>query len=316
MDENIILRAQNLIKKYKGATFNAVDNINLEIKRGEIYGFLGPNGAGKSTAIKMFSTMLIPTSGEVTVCGFNSVKYPSEVRQRIGIVFQNHSLDENLTAEENLRSHAILYGLTHFAPTFKTASKQYQEKVTQLLEMVQLKDRMFETIKTFSGGMKRRIDIIKALLHAPEVLFLDEPTTGLDPASRKIIWDYLVKSQKENKFTIFLTTQYLEEAEICNRISIMDHGKVLVTDTPVNLKKQVGGELIFVTTKEKEKLEELLNNKNIKYTVDEEGRHIFEGENYPLQQFIKDSHFTIDEVSLKRPTLDDVFLVLTGRDIK
>lgn len=309
------LVAKDLVKKYPKAEVNAVDGINLEVKEGEIYGFLGPNGAGKSTAIKMFVTTLFPTNGQVLVNGLDPAKEPTKVREQIGVVYQQVSLDENLTAEENLRSHAVLYNLTPFALTYNSSSPQYKERVKQVLELVDLYDKKFAIVKTFSGGMRRRLDIAKALLHSPRILFLDEPTTGLDPQSRRAVWSYLTTLQKQHKFTVFLTTQYLEEAEICNRISIIDHGKILVTDTPANLKRSIGEETLYLKPKASKELEKELEGKKFHFTVDEAGEYIIDLKNHRAQEVIKGIKTELDEINIKKPSLDDVFIKYTGRKI-
>ncbi|MCA9381054.1 ATP-binding cassette domain-containing protein [Candidatus Dojkabacteria bacterium] len=312
------IKAVDLVKRYKKANFNAVDKINLEVNTGEVYGFLGPNGAGKSTAINMFVTSLFPTEGYVQILGVDTKEDPTEIRRMIGVVYQKPSLDEKLTAEENLRSHAVLYELTSWSPTYKSTSEEYRARVEKILAIVGLKGRMHDIVKTFSGGMKRRLDIAKALLHTPQVLFLDEPTTGIDPQNRREIWGYLTDLQKEEGFTIFLTTQYLEEAEICDRISIINQGKILVTDTPDNLKKMVGDELLYISPvngKEDELKSELINL-SIRYQTDNVGKFIINLENHKAQKVISQIKTELDEISIKRPTLDDVFIKLTGEKIK
>lgn len=309
------LLAKDLVKKYPKADFNAVDGINLEVKEGEVYGFLGPNGAGKSTAIKMFVTTLFPTGGQILVNGLDPTKEPTKVREQIGVVYQQVSLDENLTAEENLRSHAVLYNLTHFALSYNSSSSEYKKRVKEVLELVGLYDKRFDIVKTYSGGMRRRLDIAKALLHSPRILFLDEPTTGLDPQSRRAVWEYLRTLQKQHKFTVFLTTQYLEEAEICNRISIIDHGKILVTDTPANLKNSIGEETLYLRPKNPKELEKELKDKKVSYSLDEAGEYIIDLKHHRAQEVIKGIKTELDEISIKKPSLDDVFIKYTGRKI-
>lgn len=310
---NYSLVATDLVKKYKSSTVNAVDGIDLSVKEGEIYGFLGPNGAGKSTAIKMFVTTLFPSSGKIEVLGLDPTKNSSKVRSQIGVVYQQVSLDENLTAEENLRSHAVLYNLTPFSLTYNGTSQKYKKALNDVLELVGLSDKRFDIVQTFSGGMKRRLDIAKALLHTPKILFLDEPTTGLDPQSRRAVWDYLEKQQKTHQFTVFLTTQYLEEAEICDRISIIDHGKILVTDTPNNLKKSVGSELLYIKPSKDSQLEKELKDKKIEFKKDSLGEYILELKNRKAQELLQKIKSDLDEINIKKPSLDDVFIHYTGR---
>lgn len=313
---NSSIIAQSLVKRYAQAKENAVDTIDLEVKNGEIYGFLGPNGAGKSTTIKMLVTTLFPSSGTVTVCGYDTVKDSTKVRQNIGVVYQNPSLDNNLTAEENLRSHAILYGITPFSLTYRGTTSEYKKKVDMLLELVNLQKNKFDIVKTFSGGMRRKLDIVKAMLHTPKILFLDEPTTGLDPQSRRTVWEYLESMQKKEGFTIFLTTQYLEEAEICDRISIIDKGKILVTDTPAKLKKSVGDEMLYIKPVHEKKLKEELLSKKIPFSTDSAGHFVIDLQKEHAQDLLRKIRSELDEINIKKPSLDDVFIKFTGRQMQ
>ncbi|MFA6193298.1 MAG: ATP-binding cassette domain-containing protein [Parcubacteria group bacterium] len=223
-----IIRVKNLVKDFK--EIKAVDSISFEVEKGEIFAFLGPNGAGKSTTIKILTTLLQPTSGEAVVNGFDIQKDPKNVRRSFGIVFQDPSLDDELTAYENMEFHGALY---------KVPKKLRRERIKQLLAIVELWDRKDSFVKTFSGGMKRRLEIARGLLHHPEVLFLDEPTLGLDPQTRNHIWSYIKKLNKEENVTIFFTTHYMEEAEkVSDRIAIIDHGKIIVSGTPSELKSR------------------------------------------------------------------------------
>ena len=222
------IKIKNLTKKFRD--FTAVDNISFNVKSGEIFAFLGPNGAGKTTTIKMLTTLLHPTSGEVEINGFSPVTRQNEVRKSFGIVFQDPSLDDELTAYENMEFHAVLYNVP---------KKIYQERIPELMKLVELWDRKDNLVKTFSGGMKRRLEIARGLIHHPKILFLDEPTIGLDPQTRNFLWDYIMKLNKKENMTIFLTTHYMEEAEkMANQVAIIDHGKILMTGTPNQLKKE------------------------------------------------------------------------------
>ena len=227
--ENII-ETKNLTKKY--GNFVAVNDINFHVKKGEVFAFLGPNGAGKTTTIKMLTTLLKPTTGEVFLNGHNVTENPHETRKSFGIVFQDPSLDNELTAYENMQFHAILYGLT---------KDVYRERIMNLLSLVELHDRKDSYVKTFSGGMKRRLEIARGLLHNPKVLFLDEPTIGLDPQTRNHIWTYINNLNKKENVTIFFTTHHMEEVErIAQRIAIIDHGKILITGTAGEIIKKAG----------------------------------------------------------------------------
>jgi len=232
-----IISVSHLTKKYRTAKENSVTDVSFAVEEGSFFSLLGPNGAGKTTTLSILTTILSPTAGEAIVAGYNVNKNPSEVRNQIGVIFQNPSLDLNLTAEENIRFHANLYGLYSYKPAFRLMDKEYQEKVDELSKVLELSKEIFNPVKTFSGGMKRKLEIMRSLLHRPKILFLDEPTTGLDPISRRNLWTYLQKVRKEQTVTIFLTTHYLEEAEVSDQICVMDKGKILVLGTPDEIKK-------------------------------------------------------------------------------
>lgn len=224
----MIIQVKNLIKKF--GDFTAVDNISFEVEKGEIFAFLGPNGAGKTTTIKMLTTLLHPTSGEISLNGFNPVKDPNGARHSFGIVFQDPSLDDELTAFENMEFHGVLYNVP---------KDIRRKRIDQLLEIVELSDRKKEQVKNFSGGMKRRLEIARGLLHHPKVLFLDEPTLGLDPQTRNHIWSHIKNLNKEENITVFFSTHYMEEADrAAQRIAIIDHGEIVAQGTPADLKKQ------------------------------------------------------------------------------
>lgn len=224
-----IIEVKNLTKKFND--FTAVDNISFKISKAEVFGFLGPNGAGKTTTINMLTTQLKPTKGKATIAGFDIVQNPNDVRRCIGIVFQDQSLDVELTAWENMKFHGILYNLS---------GVEIKEMTDELLKMVELLDRKNGIVKNFSGGMKRRLEVARGLLHNPKVLFLDEPTLGLDPQTRTRIWEYISKIRKKHNMTIFLTTHSMDETEICDKIAIIDHGKIVAFGTPEELKKKTG----------------------------------------------------------------------------
>lgn len=230
LDQMNIIEVQELTKLY--GTFTAVDRISFNVKRGEIFAFLGPNGAGKSTTIKMLTTLLFPTGGKILINGFDPTKEQNDVRNSFGIVFQDPSLDEELTAHENLEFHGILY---------KVPGELRKSRIEELLKIVDLWDRKDDYVKTFSGGMRRRLEIARGLLHHPKIFFLDEPTLGLDPQTRNQLWKYVTDLNEKEKITVFFTTHYMEEAErIAQRIAVIDHGKIIASGTPANLKKQTG----------------------------------------------------------------------------
>ena len=231
-----IIYVKHLIKRSQKAKTNAVDDISFSVKEGEFFAFLGPNGAGKTTTISILTTTLSKTSGDITIAGFDLDSQSSQVRQNIGVIFQNPSLDLNLTAEENIRFHAILYGLYPFRPLFSMMPDQYKNRVFELAKVVGVEKEIFEPVKTFSGGMKRKLEIIRSLMHHPKVLFLDEPTSGLDPISRRNLWTYLNEVREKEKTTIFLTTHYLEEAEGADHVAIINKGKIIAHDEPSKIK--------------------------------------------------------------------------------
>ncbi|MFX1318221.1 MAG: ATP-binding cassette domain-containing protein [Promethearchaeota archaeon] len=245
-----IIEVKELTKTFNGDV-TAVDHISFTVEEGEIFGFLGPNGAGKTTTLNMLATILRPTSGTAIVNGFDIHDNPDAVRRSIGFVFQDPTLDTELTGRENLDFHGRLYGLT---------KKEREERIKEILEVVQLTDRADAYVKTYSGGMKRRLEIARGLLHYPKVLFLDEPTLGLDPQTRRAIWDYIVKLNQEQNVTIILTTHYTEEADhLCNRIQIIDFGKIVANDTPENLKATLQGDVIGLTFKKSEDAQGMLS---------------------------------------------------------
>ena len=226
---NNIIEVKDLTKKFNGE-FLAVDRVSFDVKKGEIFAFLGPNGAGKSTTIKMLTTLLKPTAGTMKLNGYDPVHEPDAARHSFGIVFQDPSLDDELTAYENMDFHGVLYNLP---------KKVRRERIEQLLKLVELWDRKNTLVKKFSGGMKRRLEIARGLLHHPKILFLDEPTLGLDPQTRNLMWNYLKEHNKSEDITIFFTTHYMEEAaNIAQRVAIIDHGKIIAMGTPEELKQQ------------------------------------------------------------------------------
>ena len=302
-----IIEVKNLTKKFNG--FTAVNGISFSVRKGEIFGFLGPNGAGKSTTINVLSTLITPTSGEALINNFNVQSNTDDVRRSIGLVFQDPSLDDRLKAEENLVFHARLYGLK---------KKEYQKRVKEVLDLVELWDRRKSLVRSFSGGMKRRLEIARGLIHYPKVLFLDEPTLGLDPQTRVHIWDYILKLRESQQMTIFMTTHYMNEADYCDRIAIIDEGKIIALDTPAKLKKKMGGDIIKLKSQEKDKLKAEIREKYRKIAK-EEGDflriEVPDGESF-LPQLFNDLKTKIESIELRKPTLEDVFLKLTGRKIR
>ncbi|NMB92070.1 MAG: ATP-binding cassette domain-containing protein [Parcubacteria group bacterium] len=303
-----IIQVENLRKKY--GAIKAVDGISFTVKRGEIFGFLGPNGAGKTTTINILCTLNQPSSGVVYINNYNVVAHPDKVRSFIGLVFQDVTLDDHLTAEENLYLHAMLYGISR---------KDFTQRKIEVLKICELWDWRKHKVHDFSGGMKRRLEIARSLIAQPKILFLDEPTIGLDPQTRKKVWDYIFNIRKKKDITIFLTTQYLNEAESCDRVAIIDHGKIIASDTPENLKKMVGGDIITIKTEDNDSAEEEFHQKFPQYNIKKIGKELkieIDKGNEFLPVLVENLNAKIISMELRRPTLEDVFLELTGRQIR
>ena len=304
----MVISTEGLSRAY--GNLLAVDHINLEVREGEIFGFLGPNGAGKTTTIHMLCTLLRPTAGRGVVAGYDIVRQQALVRRNIGLVFQEPTLDENLTATENLVFHGMIYGL---------AGKYLGERIREVMDLALLWERRNDLVKTFSGGMKRRLEIARGLVHLPKVLFLDEPTLGLDPQTRKHIWDYIRRSREEIGITVFMTTHYMDEAENCDRIAIIDHGRIIACDTPEKLKQTIKGDVVEVTTNEPHRLAGLLREQfGIEPELIPNGlKFEVERADELLPVLIRQAGTgLIDKVNFAKPTLDDVFLRLTGRSVR
>ncbi len=234
-----IIRVSHLTKQYKKSTTPAVDDISFDVAPGELFAFLGPNGAGKTTTISILTTILAKTSGTVTIAGHDLETDATGVRRQIGIIFQNPSIDEHLSGEENIRLHVALYGLYGYRPFYRAMPAEYRRRVEELAAIVGLSDDIDKPLRTFSGGMKRKLEIIRSLMHRPHVLFLDEPSSGLDPVSRRGLWDYLRRVRQTDGTTVFLTTHYLEEAEDADRVCVIDHGRISIIGTPDDLKHEL-----------------------------------------------------------------------------
>jgi ABC-2 type transport system ATP-binding protein len=287
----------------------AVRGIDLTVRSGETFGFLGPNGAGKSTTISMLCTLVTPTGGHAEVAGYDVVRQRNDVRRNIGLVFQDPTLDTYLSAERNLRLHAELYGI----PRAEVAPR-----LRQVLEMVGLWDRRDSKVSTFSGGMRRRLEIARGLMHSPRVLFLDEPTVGLDPQTRSSIWRYIRELKDAEDITIFLTTHYMDEAEYCDRIAIMDHGSIIAEDTPEALKASVGKDRVQISTDDADAAIRALDEQFGLTATIAEGAVTFaveQGEAF-VPRLFAEFPLPIRSVNVARPTLDDVFMSYTGTTIR
>jgi ABC-2 type transport system ATP-binding protein len=298
---------RDLVKTF--GDLHAVRGVNFEVAPGEVFGFLGPNGAGKTTTINMLCTLAKPTSGEARVAGHDVVTERDDVRRNIGLVFQDPTLDGYMTAAQNLKLHAELYGVQ---------SDLVLPRMQQVMEMVGLWDRKDSVVGTFSGGMRRRLEIARGLMHSPRVLFLDEPTIGLDPQTRRSIWAYIRELKEREEITIFMTTHYMDEAEWCSRIAIMDHGEIVALDAPETLKAQVGKDRVTIHTDDDEATIAALSQKFSLEGRRTEGAVTFgvpSGEAF-VPRLFAELGLPIRAVSVSRPTLDDVFMSYTGTTIR
>jgi len=302
----MMIQVHGLTKTYR--SLKAVDHVDLVIEEGEIFGLLGPNGAGKTTLLSMFATLLRPTEGEATLNGFSITKQPGSVRKSIGMVFQAPSSDDILTGRENLYLHALMYGVP---------KEGRRGRIDEVLKLVDLQERANDRVKTYSGGMRRRLELARGLLHKPKILLLDEPTLGLDPQTREHIWGYIEGLAKREKVTVIITTHYMEEADaLCDRVAIIDHGRVIALDSPASLKMKIGNSMIVAKVKEP-RLEGIrrlpyvssvdANDGNVSIVLSDAGAHIQE----ILGLLGETTH-----VELREPTLNDVFLQLTGKEIR
>jgi ABC-2 type transport system ATP-binding protein len=302
-----VIEVEELRKKFAG--FEAVRGVSFEVEPGEVFGFLGPNGAGKTTTINMLCTLARPTSGSARVAGHDVVTERDDVRRNIGLVFQDPTLDGYLTAEQNLRLHAELYGVDR---------SLVPARMKQMLEMVGLWERRDSAVMTYSGGMRRRLEIARGLMHSPRVLFLDEPTIGLDPQTRSSIWNYIRELRETEEITIFMTTHYMDEAEYCDRIAIMDQGQIVALDSPEALKARVGADRVRIETDDNDEAIEALRDRfDIEGRI-AEGAVIFNvpgGEEF-VPRLFAELGMPIRAVSVSRPSLDDVFMSFTGTTIR
>jgi len=310
---DVVVKVEGLSKSF--GQQKAVDNISFEIRQGEIFGFLGPNGAGKSTTINMLTTLLPPTSGKAEVCGFDVHKHPNEVRRSVGVVPQDYTADEDMTGYENILLCGDLYGIP------RSDSKRH---AAELLQLVELQDAAKRKVSTFSGGMRRRLELACGLINYPKLLFLDEPTLGLDVQTRTAVWKYIRQLKRDYNMTLFLTTHYLEEADgLCDRIAIIDHGHIIKIGTPDELKASVGGDVIVVGVKEAEPdLSSDIAKINLVKAVTKTGNDYRikadagEEASPAIIDLIRSKGMHVSKISLTRPTLDEAYLELTGRTLR
>jgi ABC-2 type transport system ATP-binding protein len=300
-----IIEVKNFTKKF--GNFVAVDNISFDVEEGSIFGFLGSNGAGKSTTINALCTILDKTEGDVKINGYDISKQKDKVRNEIGIVFQESTLDSKLTVEENLKFHCEFYNVP---------KNEIKERINFVLNLVDLTNWRKAPVGSLSGGMKRRVELARGLVHYPKVLFLDEPTTGLDPQTRANIWSYIYKLQKEKNITIFLTTHYMDEAEICNKVAIMNHGSIVAYDTPYNLEKQYTSNVTKIKVSNKEMFTQYLQANSMNYKLTEDLFKIYSTNLKDILSMISIFKESITDFETTKGTLNDVFLTVTGKEIK
>ena len=307
-----IITVEDLVKRYKKAESNAVDHISFEVAPGTLFALLGPNGSGKTTTISMLTTTLSMTTGRITMAGYDLATQASQVRRRIGIVFQKPSLDLNLTAEENVRLHATLYGLYPYRPAFRLMPPAYRAQVHALAELMGIEKSLFKPIKALSGGMKRKLEIVRSLLHRPAVLFLDEPTTGLDAESRRELWSYLRQVRNESGTTIFLTTHYLEEAEGADNVLIINDGHIVSSGTPEHIKTQLTRPLLFIDAQDRGQLRAELQQRELVFT--EEGLFSLPIEDQNIHHLLKSIETPLTVVRTHTPSLEDAYLQIIKQD--
>lgn len=303
------VEVKNLVKRYKKAAVNAVDDVSFSVAEGEFFTLLGPNGAGKTTTISVLTTTLQKTSGSVMIHGRNLDREAQAIRREVGVIFQAPSTDLNLTAEENIRLHACLYGLYAFMPLFSLMSDEYKKRVSSLADVLGIKGSLFAPIKTFSGGMKRKLEIVRSLMHKPLVLFLDEPTTGLDPLSRRNLWEYLRDVRAREGTTIFLTTHYLEEAEKADHVCVIDEGKVVLYGTPSDMKRSLVRDYLLVDAHDRVRLMEELAPWA---AAVEEGHpvRVCLGQGVEAQEVVRAISVPLTTLDIERPTLESAYLKL------
>jgi ABC-2 type transport system ATP-binding protein len=305
-----VVEVERLVKRYRGAPSNAVDGLSFGVGAGEFFALLGPNGAGKTTTISILTTTLVPTSGTVRIAGVDVGRDPAAVRRQVGIVFQNPSLDMNLSGEANIRLHAILYGLYPYRPSYRLMPAAYRRHIAEMAAVLAMEAEMFRPLRQLSGGMCRKLEIIRGLMHRPRVLFLDEPTTGLDAASRRSLWAYLAEVRQRQETTIVLTTHYLEEAEAADRILIINHGQVAAQGAPGEIKARQGGESLEIDAQDRDALRRELRRLGLQFAetdgfvVSLDGRSAYE--------LVRVLNTPLTVMRTRQASLEDVYLRIVG----
>ena len=300
------IEVEGLVKRYRRAKVNAVDGVSLRVDRGEFFALLGPNGAGKTTTISILTTTLLPTSGRIRICGHDLTAEPSAVRRSVGIIFQNPSLDMNLSGEENVRLHAILYGLYPYRPAFSLMPRAYKAHVHDLAAVLGMETDIFKPVKKLSGGMQRKLEIIRGLMHRPEVLFLDEPTAGLDVASRRSLWGYLREVREQYGVTILLTSHYLEEAEQADRVCILDRGHVVAMGTPGEVTARPGEQYLELDAADRAGLRRELSELGLRF--EEDGGFTVHLDGRSAHEVVKSLDVPLTRLRTRQPSLEDAYL--------
>ncbi|HET8906347.1 MAG TPA: ABC transporter ATP-binding protein [Ktedonobacterales bacterium] len=300
------IEVDRLVKRYRRATTNAVDGISFDVEPGSFFALLGPNGAGKTTTISILTTTLAPTSGSVRIAGYDAARQAADVRRNVGIIFQKPSLDLNLTAEENVRFHAILYGLYPFRPSYASMPRAYREQVERLAGMLDIADALGKPVRKLSGGMQRKLEIVRSLLHQPKILFLDEPTAGLDPQSRRNLWDYLRTIRGESGVTLFLTTHYLEEAEQVDHVCVINTGRIVSLGTPAEVKAQLVQDYLLLDAANRDSLRAELCRRGVSFTETPHFR--IEVAGGAVQELLRQIETPLSLVQTHTPSLEDAYL--------
>jgi ABC-2 type transport system ATP-binding protein len=301
-----MITVEHLIKRYKRMEINVVNDISFTVAPGSFFALLGPNGAGKTTTLSILTTLLLPTSGTVIIAGYDVLKQARAVRETVGMIFQQPSLDLNLTGEENIRFHATLYGLYPFRPSYRLMPRAYREQIETLSTLLGIRGDLFRSVKTYSGGMKRKLEIVRSLLHQPKVLFLDEPTAGLDPSSRRTLWDYLRLVRKEHGTTVFLTTHYLEEAEQAESICMMKKGQIVARGTPAQIKAELVREYVLIDAEDRTALRAELIHLQLPFVETPQFRLPLKAG--AIHATLKAIETPLTSVQTHTPTLEDAYL--------
>ncbi len=308
-----VVDVEQLVKRYRNADKNAVDGISFSVAAGEFFALLGPNGAGKSTTISILTTTLAPTSGSVRIAGLDVARDPASVRKRTGIIFQNPSLDMNLSGEENIRLHAILYGLYPYRPTYRMMPADYRKQVSEIASVLGMEADMQRPVRKLSGGMRRKLEIMRSLMHRPQVLFLDEPTTGLDVASRRSLWTYLTEIRRRFETTVVLTTHYLEEAEDTERILILNHGQIVAQGSPAQVKAQLAGDTLTLDAADRDALRDELTRLQVAFD-DAEGPFRIEIHDRSAHELVRALNTPLTVMQTQQASLEDVYLRILASD--